>query len=80
MTRHDIVSKIAEEKYKQRMRMKDEGLPVGGDAETDWAWAERAVEFFEAKGADPVFDTYKLDEFGWVGPLYYRLVSGGKEA
>lgn len=80
MTKHKITAKIAEAKYLQRVRIKDELDVGGGDAESDWLWAERAIAFFESKDDDPVSDAYKLEEFGWVGPLYYQLVEGGKES
>ena len=76
MTRKDIIAKIAEAKYLQRMRIKHEFDLGGGDAETDWRWAERAVEWLESERENTIQDEYKREEFGWIGSLYYQLTGG----
>lgn len=73
MNRNDILAKIAEAKYLQRMRIEQEFDIKGGDAETDWLWAERAVSWFEADRTGDMADEYKREEFSWVFPLYERL-------
>lgn len=80
MTSKDVIAKIAEAKYQQRMRIKDEFDIGGGDADGDWLWAERAIKFFEDKNQDPIWDAYHVEEYMWVYPLYIQLTEPNRKS
>ena len=70
MTNTEIISKLAEAVYLERIRRE----PTYGDADSDWTYASRAFKFFEEKepSRNPFYEEDKKD-LAWLYPLYNLL-------